>query len=325
MAQDFSPITALVLIVVSYDRVIRPALVFPPSVSAFYDAYVGLNPMVSSFFIAVLTMSIVGPFVLVSSDPIGVSEKAFPLLLHLLAQLYVIHAPLSSDNATGGLPDKRLALMSFLVFFWAFSSMLSAVADGRFAATFEDRTVSVVRNRLGWLPLIVLSGSIACARSIIAFLLLSPLSFAWDVRGSEISSTDVVLGMVFVVCVVLKYIAGMHCRNFQTSNPDHRAPYSQVYGSMCSLRILAELSTWSCILGFAVHVSGKLVPWPAAGVVLHAIFMLLHHAVARNIDGYPYTSNSMRKSRSYLSRHIAPHVSEETTARLSNPETKKIN
>jgi hypothetical protein len=203
--------------------------------------------------------------------------------------------------------------------------MLSAVADGRFAATFEDRTVSTVRNRLGWLPLILLSCCIACARSITAFLLLSPLSFAWDVRGSEISLTDVMLGIVFVFCVVLKYIAGMQCRRFQTSNPNERVPYSQVYGSMCSLRILAELATWSCILGFASHVSGKMVLWPAAGVALHAFLLLLHHTVARNIDGYPYNSNSVRKSRSYLTKHIATHVSEEITTILANPENKKIN
>jgi hypothetical protein len=78
-------------------------------------------------------------------------------------------------------------------------------------------------------------------------------------------------------------------------------------------------------LGFAIHVSGKLVLWPAAGVALHAFLLLLHHAVARNIDGYPYNSNSVRKSRSYLTKHIATHVSEEITTILANPENKKIN
>jgi steroid 5-alpha reductase family enzyme len=300
MARDFSPITALILVVVAFERILQPILVFPPSFSAFYDAYVGLNPMISSFFCAVFTIPVQAPFVLLSNNPASVSECAFPFIVAMLGMLYAIHAPLSSDNATGGQPDKRLTLMASLVLVWAFAYVLSGIADMRYSATYSDRMGVTVRQKTGLVLTILLSMVITSMRSVIAFFLVSPLSFAWDTRGRDLSKTDVVLAAMFIVCVALKYVASSYCRVFQTSNPGCVKPMSGLYGRLRLLDTLAELATWTCFLAFAIHDSGKLLPWPVVGVVSDGFLLALYHANAYRCESYPHVSRDTYRSRSWF-------------------------
>jgi steroid 5-alpha reductase family enzyme len=324
MVRDFSPISALLLVIVAFERIIQPILVFPPKFTEFYDAYIGLNPMISSFFCAILTILVQAPFVLMSRYPARISECAFPFIVAILGTLYVVHAPLSSDNATGGLPDKRLSLMASLVLLWAFAYTRSAIADGRYSATYTDSTAASVRKKTGWILTILLSLFITGVRSFIAFFLVSPLSFAWDTRGRDLSMTDVVLAIMFIACVVLKYVASFYCRSMQTSNPACVTPMSGPYTGLRFLDILAELATWTCFLAFAIHDSGKPLPWPVVGVASDGLVLVLYFASACRCEGYPSNSRTtFRATSTFPFIFERPRSTESCTEIAVRAEQKK--
>lgn len=277
---EFFPLLFTVL--VAYERALQSVFFrFPPApIAEYYDLYIALNPFVTHVFICI-ALVFIQVFVFTSSSKrLERSSKLSACLPLLLACMYLFHAPLSQDRRVHGDADNRICLLAILVAAWTLNHFSMTRTAGQEFEGEEFYRLLAFRQRFGSVVWILASLHITVAKSVAFSLLMIPLYFAWQVRGSPLSNYEVLGAGLFVACIAFRRAASYQRREAALRTAKNSLTASGIFAWLRQPELLAEILTWWVFYAFAVLQTGTVFHWSAVGPLLHTCLSALWQAVA---------------------------------------------
>lgn len=276
--EAFSAVGAVLLLYAAFTRVIPPLFRYPlPPISELYDLYIGFNPFVSHFCIYLASLPLQLALSLFSSSALTVTDRLFPFGPTVISFMYAVHAPLSSDRRTGGLPDARLSLLAFILLLWASQVLRSSVAAGYYSWGVEDGRYERLRARLGRIGFALLSLTGVCASTTAQFLITSPLSFVWTGRAApqagSLDAVDAALASVLFLTVLCKELCSAQSAAFFEAHPERKFVDTGIHGWVRQPVVLAEVCFWWAFYLFAVGQAKSFAIWPLLGPLWYSFIV----------------------------------------------------
>lgn len=270
--ESFSAAGVLLTLYAAFTRVLPPFFRYPlPPLSDFYDLYIGFNPFVTHFCLYLLALALHLLLTVPSSSALTLTDRLFPLNPPLIALMYSLHAPLSSDRRTALLPDARLALLTLATLLWSAQVLRTSIAAGYYAYAVEDARYAGLRTRIGAIPFALLSLTASFATLTSQSLLTAPLSFVWNHRAppspNPLTPIDYFLFAVLLLALFAKEASDRQAAAFFARNPDKTFVTTGLHAWVRQPAVLAELSFWWAYYAFAAVQAGAFAIWPALGPV----------------------------------------------------------
>ena len=201
--------------------------------------------------------------------------------------------------------EPRMVLMSILVTIWGVRLTYNFGRRGAYRLKFwsgeEDYRWEELRKRPGFnnkfIWMLFNLFFISAYQNVLIFLFTLPVLTAIGNNASrELTIADWVLAVLFVVAVIIEFIADQQQYNFQTEK--HRrmqagedlGPYAHGFvrtGLWSIVRhpnYAMEQSIWIIFYGFSVVVTGEWINWSIAGCLLLVILQLIHSPVATTLN-----------------------------------------
>lgn len=269
------PVLAAMLVFSGFIRVLRPLVRWPPPpVSEIYDAYIGLTPIASvtaMFLVSTLLQIVFVPFTL---GRVSASERAMPFTVLTYAVMYTIHAPLSSDNKTGGQPSSKLVLMCACVLFWTIVTIKGMVHKQSYSHSKYRPGAVMIWHRVPTPAFIILSIQHTILRSFVTFLLALPFYPSWMRRDLDLLPHDYIVTASFVLATLTKLVADAQHSHFYESQADEAKAPRGLYRFVRHPELLADIAAWSCFAVFNIRKISSTWLWTAVGVPLYAFITI---------------------------------------------------
>jgi steroid 5-alpha reductase family enzyme len=187
--------------------------------------------------------------------------------------------------------DEKMILMSVLVSIWAARLTFNFARRGGYSWKFwegeEDYRWEVLRKRPGFKnPIVWMLFNlmfICFYQNTLIFLFTIPVLSPLSSMASSLTAMDFILALVFIVLVVIEFIADQQQYNFQTEKyrrieaGEAMGPYADgfiqtgLWSRMRHPNYAAEQAIWIVFYLFSVSLTGEWLNWTIAGSVLLVI------------------------------------------------------
>jgi steroid 5-alpha reductase family enzyme len=212
----------------------------------------------------------------------------------------------------------RMVFMSILVTIWGIRLTYNFARRGAYRWKFwlgeEDYRWEILRKRPGFNNPVVWAIFnllfISAYQNVLIFLFTLPILTAlYSTAPTAITYLDYILGALYIVCVVVEYIADQQQYNFQTEK--HRrikagedlGPYAAgfvskgLWGIVRHPNYAMEQSIWLIFYGFSIVSTGSFINWSMPGCLLLIILFKGSSDFSEEISAakYPEYKNYQKK------------------------------
>jgi len=291
----------------------------PPTLEEVYDVYVALNPAITVYL---LTHALIWVQLVLSmaTRSYAWNDRMWSVIPPIYALVFALHPVLSSDVATSGLPDVRLAVMATLVLLWGSRLTKNAIRRGVYSKGNIDHRYEYVRN--GGLEFINSSTfraayalTVAACTSLLMIVSAAPLYIAWVSRGGDqkLNKIDVAAALGCVLSLAAQSISDNTQWNFQRRKKAAKTslPFcTQGPFKWCRHpAYAAEIAFWSSFFGFALASAPRQfrqflefhhIAWAAAGAAAYvALFVAVSVPLTEHISAQKYPAYKQYQAQVY--------------------------
>lgn len=263
----------------------------PPTAEQVYDVYVALNPAITVYLV---THALVWGQLLLAAvtRSYAWNDRLWSLIPPAYALVFALHPVLSSDVATRGLPDVRLAVMATLVLLWGCRLTKNAVRRGVYSKGAIDHRYEYLRSKFSTGPFKVMYFLTVWATTSLLMIVTAPLYIAWVARGGDqkLNKIDVCAALGCVLSLAAQSISDNTQWNFQK-----RKKAKKTQDQFCTQgpfkwcrhpAYMAEISFWTSFFGFAVASAPidyedvydllelRYIAWAAAGAAAYVVLFV---------------------------------------------------
>lgn len=299
-------------------RRVLPILFQSPSLQTLYHVIIGLNPVVTSFWLMFL---LIAAQVLISTFTFSISwnDRAWPIIPLIHVVLYAIHPIISANPEITVILDARLRIMVTLVFLWSMRLTAHAISRGVYA-------YGAVDYRYGWIQENIIRSQvifglfyvviICFGMTVLLTLVTAPMYFAWVSRNRvPLSIVDAIATVAMIASIVIENVADSQQQAFQAVKASFRARsqikkahseelsklesdasdgflQSGLFAYCRHPNFCAELATWFSFHLFSIAAGGALFNWTLLGPLLYVLLFQGSTAITERI--------SVRKYPKYL-------------------------
>lgn len=293
---------------------IWPMLTQSPTPQMFYFTFVGLNPIVTSFWLMCILIA-VQLFLSIATRSISWNDRAWPIIPLAHAVVYVVHPIVSSNPDAPPALDARLCIMFALVAIWSVRLTVHAVLRGVYIPGAVDYRyhwirANVLKSNLSFLLFYVCF--ICFSLTLLMSLTTAPMYFAWVSRNRvHLSLTDIIASVGMLFGIFIETVADRQQQNFQAvkynlrghsrtekSYPAHLRHLesdvadgflqSGLFAHCRHPNFFAEIVIWFSFYFFSIGAGGHLLNWTLLGPSLYLLLFQGSTAVTERISASKY-------------------------------------